>query len=168
MNTQQLQQQLKSHTSPVVVDLWAPWCVPCRVTRPVLEALSDEFRGRVDFLFINADEHPDVVRELGISGIPTLLLTRSGEILQTVPGAQSTEQYRRMFLALANSETPVPAMSSFHRTWRIIAGTMVGFAGFHMDAWGLVVIGGLIAFLGVYDRCPVWQAITRRFHKRTP
>jgi thioredoxin 1 len=142
--------------------------MPCRLTRPVLNSLAEEFQGRVDLFFVNADEHPDVVRELGISGIPTLLLTRAGDILQTIPGTQSREQYRQMFVALANSETPATGMSSFHRYLRLFAGTVLGLAGICMDAWWLVIIGGLIAFLGVYDRCPVWKAITSRFNRRTP
>ncbi|HMN62095.1 MAG TPA: thioredoxin domain-containing protein, partial [Anaerolinea sp.] len=58
---------------PVIVEFWAPWCGPCRVMGPNLEKSAKEFSGRVDLLKINADDHPELLRELRIFGIPTIL-----------------------------------------------------------------------------------------------
>jgi thioredoxin 1 len=169
MNLHELRQQLKSHPNPVIVDFWAPWCLPCKITKPILASLGMEYEGRVDVLMINADENLDLVLELNIFGIPTVLATRTGEILQKYPGAQSRENYRHIFESLANDYRPVRvSMSTFDRFIRLFAGAVLGYAGFSSEAWTLLLLGGLIAFLGVYDRCPIWKAITGRFFKKTP
>jgi thioredoxin 1 len=167
MNLQEFQQQLKSHSNPVIVDLWASWCIPCRRTRPVLESIGKEYDGRVDLLFVNADEHPDLLKELGIYGVPTVLITRSGNILRTFPGAHSRENYRVIFKALANPDDTVKmSISTFDRFLRLFAGLTLGIAGLSSGAWSLVLLGGMIAFLGVYDRCPLWRAFTGHLFKR--
>ena len=169
MDIQQFRKQLSFHTNPVVVDFWAPWCMPCKITKPVLESLGKEYEGRVDLLMINADETPELLRELKIYGIPTVLATRSSEILQTYPGAQSRENYRRIFESLASSSEPTDlSMSTVDRFIRLGVGSTLAIAGFSTSTWTLILIGGLIAFLGVYDRCPIWKMITGRFFKRTP
>jgi len=169
MNLPEFQQQLKSHSNPVIVDLWAPWCVPCRLTRPILESIGKEYNGRVDLLFVNADEHPELLKELRVYGVPTVLVTQSGDIIRKFSGAQSRENYRVLFEALANSDEKVNvALSTFDRLLRLFAGSALGIAGFSSGSWILILLGGLIAFLGVYDRCPIWQAVTAHFLKRTP
>lgn len=166
MNLEEFKHQLKSRPNPAVVDFWAPWCIPCRITRPILETLSKEFDGRVDLVLVNADENPELLRELGIFGIPTVLVTRAGEIIDTYTGAQTRHNYRKMFEALSDAgETVAISMSPTDRFIRLVTGTVLGFVGVNTDSWVLLVIGALIAFLGVYDRCPIWRAITTQFKK---
>ena len=59
--------------TPTLVDFWAPWCMPCRVFAPVLEDLSDELDGQVEFAKLNIDDHPDLATKYGIASIPTPL-----------------------------------------------------------------------------------------------
>lgn len=168
MNLAELKQQLLSRPNPAIVDFWAPWCGPCRVTKPILESLAKEYDGKVDLLVINADDHPQLLKELNIFGIPTVLVTRSGEILKKYTGVQSRENYQAMFDALANaSETVIITMSTFDRFVRLLTGTVLAFIGLNFHIWYLIAIGAGVAFLGVYDRCPIWRAITSQF-KRTP
>lgn len=169
MNLEEFKQQLKSRTKPAIVDFWAPWCAPCRITKPILESLAKEYEGDIDLWLINADEHPQLLRELGIFGIPTVMVTRNGEILKKFPGAQSRENYRNMFEALKKGdETVAVSMSAFDRFLRLLAGFAIIAVGINTSTWFLILIGGVIAFLGVYDRCPIWRAITSQFNKKTP
>ena len=168
MNLADLQQQLKSNSNPTIVDFWAPWCAPCRITKPILESLAKEYDGKVNLLVLNADEHPQLLQDLSIYGIPTVLVTRSGEIIKKYAGAQSRENYRVMFEALANgSETVSVSISGVDRFIRLFAGSALAFVGFNTNTWYLILIGAVIAFMGVYDRCPIWRAITSWF-KKTP
>jgi thioredoxin 1 len=169
MNLDELKQKLSTRPNPVVVDLWAPWCVPCRRTRPILESLAREYEGRVDFWAINVDEHAQLLRELRVFGIPTVLTTRQGEILQKYTGSLSPDKYRDLFESLSNAnQEVVVSIPAFERALRLFAGTLIALAGLSTRTWLLLPTGGLIAFLGIYDRCPIWQAIASRFAKRTP
>ncbi len=67
-------------TVPVLVDLWAPWCGPCRMVTPMLERLAVDFAGRVKLVRVNVDESPAVAERFEVQGIPTLLLMHSGDV----------------------------------------------------------------------------------------
>ena len=70
-----------------VVDCWAEWCGPCRMIAPVIEQLSKEFAGRVAFGKLNVDEHPATAARYRIMSIPTLLVMKSGTLVDTIVGA---------------------------------------------------------------------------------
>jgi thioredoxin 2 len=76
-------------TLPALVDLWAPWCGPCRMVSPALEHLAHEFAGRVKLVKVNVDESPRVAQRFGVQGIPTLLVVRGAEVLARRTGADS-------------------------------------------------------------------------------
>ncbi|HEX5808766.1 MAG TPA: thioredoxin domain-containing protein [Anaerolineales bacterium] len=169
MNLEQFKERLKTHRNPVIVDVWAPWCGPCRVTKPILESLASEYEGEVDFLTVNADENSQLLQELRILSIPTVLTIDQGEMLQKFTGVQSRETYRSLFEALKRREpVAVLSMSAFDRLLRLFAGALLIGVGLMTNSWLLLPIGGLIAFLGIHDRCPIWQAIRTQFNKRTP
>ncbi len=72
---------------PVVVDFWATWCAPCRSISPIIEELAKEFAGRVKVTKLNVDESPATPSQYGVRGIPTLILFKSGKILDQIVGA---------------------------------------------------------------------------------
>ena len=77
---------------PVVVDLWAPWCGPCRMISPALEEVARRLRGRMKLVKVNVDENPQISARFGVQGIPTLLLFRDGQVIDRVVGARGAEQ----------------------------------------------------------------------------
>jgi thioredoxin 2 len=74
-------------TIPVLVDIWAPWCGPCRMVSPALEQLAGEFAGRMKLVKVNADESPAVSERFQVQSIPTLLLMERGEVIDKQIGA---------------------------------------------------------------------------------
>lgn len=74
-------------TVPVLVDLWAPWCGPCKAVAPVLESLAVERAGKLRIAKVNVDEEPSVSAQLGVQGIPTMVLYRDGVEIARQVGA---------------------------------------------------------------------------------
>jgi thioredoxin 1 len=72
---------------PVLVEFWATWCGPCRSISPIVEALAKEFSGRVKVTKLNVDESPATPSQYGVRGIPTLILFKSGKILDQIIGS---------------------------------------------------------------------------------
>jgi thioredoxin 2 len=72
----------------VLLDLWAPWCGPCRMVSPALERLAVANAGRVKLVKVNVDEAPDIAERFGVRGIPTLIVLRNGTEVARQVGAQ--------------------------------------------------------------------------------
>jgi thioredoxin 2 len=72
---------------PVLVDLWAPWCGPCRMMAPALEQLARDRAGRLKVVKLNVDEHPAIAARFDVQGIPLLVLTHDGRELARLTGA---------------------------------------------------------------------------------
>ena len=72
----------------VLVDLWAPWCGPCRMVAPVLEKLATRYAGQLKVVKVNVDDNPMTARRFDASSIPTLVMMRDGEPVGRVVGAQ--------------------------------------------------------------------------------
>ncbi len=78
---------LKSST-PALVDFWAVWCGPCRQIAPTVEALASEYKGKLVVGKMNVDDHQQVPQKYGIRSIPTLLVFKNGQVVDTIVGAQ--------------------------------------------------------------------------------
>ena len=72
---------------PVLIDLWAPWCGPCRMVSPALEQLAAEMAGRLKLVKVNVDESPKLQQRFGVQAIPTLMVLRDGRVAARQAGA---------------------------------------------------------------------------------
>ncbi len=88
---------------PVLVDLWAPWCAPCKMVTPIMESLAEENEGRLKVCKLNVDENPSVASKFGINAIPTVLVIENGEEVDRHIGVQPKATYRSAVEKVAGS-----------------------------------------------------------------
>jgi thioredoxin 1 len=86
INDDSFESEVLKSDIPVLVDFWAPWCGPCRMIAPIVEDLAAKYAGRAVIAKINTDENPVVPADLGIMGIPTLILYQDGEEVDRIVG----------------------------------------------------------------------------------
>lgn len=79
---------------PVLVDVWAPWCGPCRMVSPALEKLAGDLAGNLKLVKVNADENPAVSQRFEVRSIPTLVLLHHGQVVDKQIGALPAHQLR--------------------------------------------------------------------------
>lgn len=166
MNTQEFQEKIDSAGKPIVVDFWAAWCGPCMVTKPILDKLGREYTGDVEFMPINADNSREVLEKYRVFGIPTVIAIQNGKEVARVTGTQNEAGYRAVFESLAQGKEVKIPMSQFDRMLRLGAGGLLLMYGVSNANWLVAGIGGIVAFMGFYDRCPIWNALTRMFQRK--
>jgi thioredoxin 1 len=81
----------------LVVDFWAPWCGPCRMVGPLFEQLASEYTGRVVFGKVNVDENMAVPNSFRVMGIPTIIVLKKGQLVETIVGACSKNHIESKF-----------------------------------------------------------------------
>lgn len=160
-------ERLRGSPRPVVVDLWAPWCLPCRAIAPALERLGAAYAGRVDVWKVNADEHPELARELGVLGIPTLLVYQGDREVARRTGAQPQVALAALFESALGGQAPAQrGLLLRDRLLRLAAAAGLFALGWQAGpAPVLYLAGGVVLFSAVYDRCPLWQALAPRLKK---
>ena len=85
-------------TVPVIVDFWAPWCVPCKQVAPILEKIAKEYAGKVLIAKVNTDDNPDWASRVGVQGIPTMLFVHNGKVAHTQVGAMPEAMLREILV----------------------------------------------------------------------
>ena len=90
VNINNYQNEVIQSEKKVLLDFWAPWCGPCRMVLPILDAIANE-RADIKVCKINVDEEPELASKHGIMSIPTLLVIENGRIINQVSGARPKE-----------------------------------------------------------------------------
>ena len=164
MKKLEFQRRIKNNIKPIIIDLWAPWCTPCKVMAPGFKETSEKYKGKVDVLKINADESTEVMKELGVMSIPTLIGFANGKEILRRSGMQTQGMLDFFFDATLNQKKPaIMPQAPATRVIRTILGLAVLVLGWFWDrSLIIMIIGGLVVFSGYYDRCPIIKAITPR------
>lgn len=92
---------LPAQEVPVVVDFWAPWCEPCKVLKPMLEKLAEEYKGRFLLAMVNADEFPELSQHFGVRSIPSVKVLFQGQLVDEFNGALPESQVREFLDRIA-------------------------------------------------------------------
>ena len=80
-------EEIKNSELPVLVDFWAEWCGPCKQIGPILEEINKDHNDRIKILKLNVDENPQTPQKFGVRGIPTLMLFKNGNLVDTKVGS---------------------------------------------------------------------------------
>ena len=91
---------------PVIVDFWAPWCMPCKMIAPVLEEIAKEYDGQIEVAKVNTDENAEWAMHFGVQGIPTLLFVDRGEVKDRLVGAAPAPSLKARAEALIKKSQP--------------------------------------------------------------
>jgi thioredoxin 1 len=89
--------EVMSSDTPVLVDFWAEWCMPCRMIAPLVEELAGTYAGKLKVGTVNVDEQPDLANRFGIISIPALLVFKNGELVQQKLGAVPKHEIEGLF-----------------------------------------------------------------------
>lgn len=166
MNKLEFEQKTSSSEQPIIVDFWASWCGPCMMTKPILDKLAREYNGKVQFMPINADDSREVLEKFRVFGIPTVIAIQNGKEVARVTGAQNEAGYRAMFESLSEGKEVKVPLTPFDRMLRLGAGALFVMIGISTSNWLIAGIGGILSFMGIYDRCPIWKAVTGMFKRK--
>jgi thioredoxin 1 len=164
MDKDQFDAQLSQNPRPVVVDVWAPWCMPCRAIAPALNRLGETYSGQVDIWKLNADENPELVKALGIKGIPTLIVFKNEQEVMRHVGAAPQAVLDGLFQAALSGSAPNrQGLGRTDRLLRLAAGiSLLAVGWLSGPSLILLAIASVVLFSAVYDRCPIWRAVAPR------
>jgi thioredoxin 1 len=96
LNSTNWDREVLQSKEPVLVDFWATWCAPCRMVAPLIDAVAEEYSGRLRVGKLDVDENPEIAGRYDIRSIPTLLLFRGGQVVEQRVGALPRHELARL------------------------------------------------------------------------
>lgn len=164
MNLKSFNEKIATNKLPLVIDFWAAWCGPCKALNPILHEISLQYIGQVDLFKVDADASQDVLKSLGIMSIPTVVGYLNGKEVFRKTGLQPKSSIDKLFKSLAEGKTEIRVqISSADRILRIAIGTALFLFGtLRGPSVLLMILGALVAFTGVYDRCPIFKVVSQK------
>ena len=172
-------ERLKTHPRPIVVDVWATWCNPCRAIEPDIRRFTQQYKDRVDVWKVNVDDEKEIARALGVRGIPTLIIFNSGKELGRIVGAQPPSVIGGMFEAALTGERIQYSLSPQDRLLRLITCMALLAVSWTVNIPVISILctisALIIMFFTLADSLPFWKTIQKRvgdwfrqLTKRTP
>jgi thioredoxin 1 len=98
LNDDTFDDEVISSDLPVLVEFWAEWCEPCQAMAPALERIAADYQGNLKVCKLNVDENPTVTARFSVASIPTLMLFKEGQALESAVGIRPREEIERMIL----------------------------------------------------------------------
>lgn len=96
LDTTNFESEIEQASIPVVIDVFATWCPPCKVMDPILEDLAKEFAGRYKFVKINVDQSRELAIKFGVTTIPTFLFFKDGQLKGRQTGAMTKDEFKKV------------------------------------------------------------------------
>ena len=116
INTRNFQSAVLNHSQPVVVDVWADWCGPCKMLAPQFAAAANDLEGKARFVKLDADKNQKLVRKYKVMGLPTLLFFKDGQLVGRTTGVVSKTAILKRVKPLLSEEEQKELRTGFN--WR--------------------------------------------------
>ena len=97
LKSENFESEVNNSEIPVLIDLWATWCGPCKMMTPVVEELATEKEGTIKVCKVNVDDEPDLAQKFNIMSIPTFVAIKEGKVVGTSVGVQTKQQILELF-----------------------------------------------------------------------
>ncbi|TFG04349.1 MAG: thioredoxin [Promethearchaeota archaeon] len=95
-STEEYDKLLKDYDKIIIIDFWATWCAPCMAFAPIFEKLQQEYKKEFIFVKLNVDENPSIAQRYMVTGIPTTLFVRKGQVINKVVGAMNYDNMKSL------------------------------------------------------------------------
>ena len=96
ITSENFEQEVLKAAQPVVIDFWASWCGPCKMFSPIVDEFAEENEGKVKVGKVNIDDEPDLASRFGVMSIPTAILFKNGQAVQSMVGVQPKAKLEEM------------------------------------------------------------------------